>query len=248
MRGSQRCLKANPKLRFYARSKLVAMVLSIEDEDDFIETMAIGFSRAAFSLEGIGPSKELFAAVSTRWLTISEPLLRGYETLIADRPDDEPAFQSFFAEHPQLLDPMAAEIWPHPVLHGARIPDFVIRRFDNSYIAVEIETPAKQLITAGNQLSAPATHAVGQATEYKRFLERLPTAQTHFPNIDEVTCLVVIGMEGALNPDQQQALRNDNRQRHGLQVVGFDWLARRGHAIRENMIKVGVEVRRTRVI
>lgn len=240
-------LERNPALRSYARAKLVAFVLSVEDEDDFIEMVATGFSRASFSLQGIGPARELFAAVSARLLTISEPLLKRYEALITDRPDDEPAFQAFFTEHPQLLDPMVAEIWPQPDLHGALIPDFVIRRFDNSYVVVEIETPAKQLVTSGNQLSSWVTHAVGQVAEYRRFIERLPAAQTHFPDIDEVACLVVIGLENGLNPDQQQVLRNDNRQRHGLQLVGFDWLARRGHAIRENMIKMGVDVRRTRV-
>jgi hypothetical protein len=240
-------LKTNPSLRNYARSKLIAFLLSVEDEDDLIGMIATGFSRASFSNGGTGAAKELFAAVSTRWLTVSEPLLSRYEALIADYPGDEPAFQAFFTEHPQVLDPMAKEIWPEPDLHGALIPDFVIRRFDNSYVVVEIETPAKQLVTAGNQLSSWATHAVAQVAEYRRFIERIPTAQTHFPNIDEVTCLVVIGMEGGLNPDQEQVLRNDNRQRHGLQVVGFDWLARRGRAVRENMIKMGVEVKRARV-
>ena len=240
-------LKSRPEVRSYAKSKLTAFVLSVEDEDDLIDMIATGFSRVSFLRGGANAAKELFAAVSTRWLTISEPLLRKYETLIADRPDDEPAFQVFFTEHPQLLDPMAAEVWPQPALHGAQIPDFVIRRFDNSYVVVEIETPAKQLVTTGNQLSSWVTHAVGQVAEYRRFIERLPAVQTHFPNLDEVSCLVVIGLEGGLNADQQQVLRNDNRQRHGLQVVGFDWLARRGHAIRENMIKAGVEVRRTRV-
>jgi hypothetical protein len=36
---------------------------------------------------------------------------------------------------------------------------------------------------------------------------------------------------------------NHNREHYGLQVVGFDWLARRGRAIRENLIKTGVAVR-----
>lgn len=199
-------LKSNPALRSHARSKLVAFALSVEDEDDFIEMIATGFSRAAFFLQGVGPARELFAAVSARWLTISEPLLKRYEALIANCPDDEPAFQTFFTEHPQLLDPMAAEIWPQPDLHGALIPDFVIRRFDNSYVVVEIETPAKQLVTSGNQLSSRVTHAVGQVAEYRRFIERLPAAQSHFPNIDEVACLVVIGLENGLNPDQQPGL------------------------------------------
>jgi hypothetical protein len=240
-------LEADPTLRDFARSRLIEFVLSVEDEDDLLGMVGSSFSRASWSLEGMGPAKELFAAVSTRWLTVSEPLLKRYETLIAMHSNDERAFQAFFTEHPQILDPMAAEIWPEPDLHGARRPDFVIRRFDNSYVVVEIETPAKQLVTTTNQLSSYVTHAVAQAAEYRRFIERLPAPQTHFPNLDEVSCLVVIGLEAGLNADQQQVLRNDNRQRHGLQVVGFDWLARRGAAVRENMIKTGVEVRHARV-
>jgi hypothetical protein len=170
-------------------------------------------------------------------------LLRRYESLIASHADDERAFQAFFTEHPQVLDPLAAEIWTQPSLHGAQKPDFVIRRFDNSYVAVEIETPAKQLVTLDNQMSAYVTHAVAQVTEYRRFLERLPTAQTHFPNLDQVTCLAVVGLESGLASAQQQALRNYNREHYGLQLVGFDWLARRGRTMRENMIRTGVAVR-----
>jgi len=34
-----------------------------------------------------------------------------YEDLIRNQADNEPAFQNFLAEHPQLLDPMAVQIW-----------------------------------------------------------------------------------------------------------------------------------------
>jgi hypothetical protein len=240
--------RENPGLQAYARSKLVELVLSFEDEEDLLDMVGIGFSRMSMFSGGPAAARELFAAVSARWLTISKAVLARYESLIADRPDDEPAFQAFFTGHPQLLDPMAAEIWPHPDLHGFRIPDFVIRRFDNSYVVVEIETPAKQLITEGNQLSALATHAVAQASDYQRFLERLPNVQIHFPGLDQVTGLAIIGLEGPLRDSQKQTLRNDNSHRHGLQVVGFDWLADRAQAIRENIIRTGIEVRQARVV
>lgn len=143
---------------------------------------------------------------------------------------------------------MATDIWPQPNLHGAREPDFVIRRSDNSYLVIEIETPAKQIVTQENQLAAPATHAVAQVTEYRRFIERLPNVQTHFPDLNDLSCLVVIGLEGALNGDQKQALQNDNQQRHALRVVGFDWLAERARAIQENVIRTGAQVHHARVI
>jgi Domain of unknown function (DUF4263) len=234
---------AHPELANHARSRLVAFVLSIADEDELLGMIAGAFQKAGFSRAGTGPAKEVFAALSTRWLTISEPLLQRYEILIASHSDYEPAFQAFLTEHPQLLDPMAAEVWPQPRLHGAEIPDFVIRRFDDSYVVVEIETPAKQLVTSTNQMSASVTYAVAQAAEYRRFIERLPNAQMHFPKIDQVACLVVVGFEQVLTTSQQQTLRNFNREHYGLQVVGFDWLAHRGRAVRENLIKTGVPVR-----
>jgi hypothetical protein len=233
-----------PELALYAQRKLLSIVLAVEEEDDLLSMMGAALSQASFApTGGLGPAKELFAALSARWLSISEPLIRRYETLIADHPDDEPAFQSFFTEHPQVLDPLAAEIWTQPSLHGAQKPDFVIRRFDNSYIAVEIETPAKQLVTLDNQTSAYVTHAVAQVTEYRRFLERLPAAQTNFPNLDQVTCLAVVGLEAGLTPPQERTLRNYNREHYGLQLVGFDWLARRGRAMRENIVRTGVAIR-----
>lgn len=234
---------AHPELANQARSKLVEFMLSIEDESDLLGMIAGAFHKSGFTQAGIGPAKEVFAALSTRWLTISEPLLQRYESLIVSHPDNEPAFQKFLTENPQVLDPMAAEVWAQPRLHGAEIPDFVIRRFDDSYVVVEIETPIKHLVTSTNQLSASATYAVAQAAEYRRFIERLPAAQTHFPQIDHVACLVIVGLEKGLTTSQQQALRNFNREHSALQVVGFDWVAQRGRTVRENLIKTGPPVR-----
>jgi hypothetical protein len=87
---------------------------------------------------------------------------------------------------------------------------------------------------------------VSQATEYKRFIERLPNVQVYFPDIDELVCLVVIGLERNLNSEQIQALRNDNRQRHALKIVGFDWLAKRALNI-PNVIRTGIRIHRARV-
>ena len=69
-------------------------------------------------------------------------------------------------------------------------------------------------MTSKNQSSASVTCAVAQASEYRRFIERLPNAQTHFPKIDHVECLVVVGLEEGLTESQQQALRNFNREHY----------------------------------
>ncbi len=229
----------------YARGKLVEFVLSIEDEGDVVDIARKGFGYS-FSRSAL-PAREMFAAMAARWLAISAPVIHQYQKLISEKPDDEVVFQKFLSKFPQLLDPMAVDVWPQPDLHGVQEPDFLIRRSDNSYVVVEIETPSKQIITQGNQLGSQATHAVAQATEYKRFIERLPNAQMYFPDIDELACLVVIGLERNLNSKQIQALRNDNGQRQALKIVGFDWLAERALNIQRNIIRTGVRIHIARV-
>jgi len=230
----------------HARRSLLELALSMESDEELIDLAGKGYGSAGM-LEPAS-AREMFAAMSMRWLTVSVPVVARYRRLLADHPHDEPTFQRFFSEHPEMLDPMVVDVWPLPDLHGARKPDFVVRRSDGSYLVVEIETPGKPIVTRSDQLSAQASHAVSQVSEYKRFLERLPNGQIHFPAMDEVTCLVVIGLEGALGPSQMQTLRNDNRQRHTLKIVGFDWLASRAETMRDNMVRSTVRRHTARVI
>jgi hypothetical protein len=144
---------------------------------------------------------------------------------------------------------MALQVWPKPDLHGAKEPDFVIRRIDDSYIVVEIETPAKPLVTGGGQVSAQVTQAVTQAMEYRTFLlERFPQAATFFPEFRNPECLVVIGMERDLSEDQRRALLRENQHRQGVHIVGFDWVAQRAEAITNNIINTDLAVRPMRMI
>jgi hypothetical protein len=106
----------------YARGKLVEYILSLEDDED-----VVGLASKAFRL-GLSPSpvaKEMFAALASRWLAISTPIIHQYQKLISEEPNNEPIFQEFFTRFPQLLDPMAVDVWPQPNLHGAKVPDFV---------------------------------------------------------------------------------------------------------------------------
>ena len=234
--------RTNNALSSHARTKLLELILSLPDEDTVLDVVAGTFTELSF----LGPNvaKETFAALSSRWLAVSRPLLAEYEQLILDHPGDESVFQRFFSSHPQLLDPMAAEVWPQPDIHGAREPDFVLRRFDNTYLVVEIETPSKPLVTKSNpRIAAPATQAVSQATEYRRFIRRLPDVNVHFPGLEDLHCLVVVGLERELDNEQAQALRNDNLRGDSLRIVGFDWLAQRGQVVQENFIRKTVRVR-----
>ena len=176
------------------------------------------------------------------------PTLDEYERLIAERPDDEPAFQRFLTDTPRLLDPMAVQVWPEPNLFGSRQPDFLVRRADDTYIVVEIECPGKLLVTAGGNLSAEVTHAERQATDYRSYLVRHhANAALHFPGFDEPDCLVVAGLERRLDDTRRSVLRDANRHRHCLRIVGFDWLGERARTVAANITRNRVRVARLRM-
>ncbi|MER8599358.1 DUF4263 domain-containing protein [Mesorhizobium sp. M1339] len=170
-------------------------------------------------------------------------MLGEYERLIREAPSHEPSFQDFFSRHPQLLDPMARQVWAQPDFHGALQPDFVIRRFDDSYLVVEIQCPAKKLVTLAGQVAQAAAHAEMQALAYEDFLStRITEARCHFPNFHRADCLVVVGLQDSLTSGQKQALDRANRRKQNSQIVAFDWLLERGRAIVRNVSEGPVEV------
>lgn len=241
------CINDVPVLHDAARLRLNEFIISFPDDDT--AAMAVGFSLQTASFQSVEPAKQLFTALAARWLVISRPTLDHYKELIRTNPTDEAKFQTFFEQFPQLLDPMAYQVWPKPDLHGAKEPDFVIRRTDNSYLVIEIETPGKQIVTESNQFSALVTQAVTQAMQYRSFLlERFPEARMHFPCFQDPDCLVVIGLEEKLSDEQKRALLLENQHRKGVRIVGFDWLASRAAAITQNIIRSNITVHPLRMI
>jgi hypothetical protein len=114
-----------------------------------------------------------------------------------------------------------------------------------TYLVVEIETPSKLLVTHSNKLSAKATHAVAQATDYASFLvERLLNLRQQLPSFRQPECLVVIGMERDLNPAQARALQIENENRHRLRIVGFDRPVKRAESIVHNVVAQRITVGR----
>jgi hypothetical protein len=216
-------------------------ILSFEDDEDLLLALGMQLQRAAMANPRLIDA--LFQAMAGRWLAVSSPTLQAYDELIRDHSDDEPSFQAFLEKHPLILDPMAFDVYPQPSIHGAKEPDFLIRRADDSFLVVEIETPAKPLITTTNKLSAEATYAVAQATDYADFLtERLPSIRQYIPSFRRPDCLVVIGIEGGLNKPQARALRVENESRHRVTIVGFDWLGRRAVSIRDSVVSGTVTI------
>lgn len=229
-----------PAMRAEARHALRMLVMSVP-VDDLLIPVSQSFMHCRVGQAD--HAEELVMALSTKWLKIGPPLLEKFEQMLITHSNDEPAFQSFFCEYPQLLDPMAVQVWSQPDFHGALEPDFVVRRADDSYVVIEIECPAKQLVTGGNRLSQYATHAESQAVEYEDFLSvRAPEARVHFPNFRRAECLAVVGVERTLQAAQRQALLRANGRRQNSKVVGFDWLLGRARAVVSNVGEGRIEV------
>ncbi len=225
----------NLDLRSSAHERLTRYVLALETDADAVRAVAHQLWGVD---DDLGPARELFAALAARWLAVSHVTLDQFEALIRSSAGDEPAFQGFLEAHPQLLDPAAMMVWAQPNIVGAKSPDFVVRRIDNTYLVVEIEVPGKMLVTGGLQLSAEATHAVMQALDYRSFLgRRFELARAHFPEFQEPECLVIIGLERDLTDDQRAALSRANAGYHGLRVVGFDWVLQRASAVARNVTR-----------
>ncbi|MFM9850224.1 MAG: Shedu anti-phage system protein SduA domain-containing protein [Hyphomicrobiaceae bacterium] len=239
-------LASQPNLPEHCRAQLVSLVLSIDAEDDVAHY--IGTAISNFGMSDALAAREVFAALSARWLAVSTPVLQRYEAMIRNTPDSEPKFQEFLTQHPQLLDPMVVTVWPQPNLFGAKFPDFVLRRIDDSYLIIEIETPAKRLITKDGNISSLAVHAERQVTDYQSYLGQRPIeVRASFPNFQEADCLVVCGLENKLSPKQKNALRDVNRTRHRVRLVGFDWLAERARSIAQNVTKHAAQISTVRL-
>jgi hypothetical protein len=225
-----------------ARLRLQDLVLWFEDDDDAASEIAGAMQKRSMLGKDVGVAKQLFIALSARWVAINTPTLAHYGELIRDHQSEEPVFQAFFERFPQMLDPMATEVWARPNLHGFKKPDFVVRRTDDSYLIVEIECPAKPIVTVGEQLSAFVTQAVGQVAQY------LDKARQHFPNFREPDGLAVIGLESSLNSAQAKTLHLENEDRKGIRIVGFDWIARRAEAITRNVMDRGIPTKTVRMV
>ena len=229
-----------------AKKLLNELIMSIRDPNDI--AVYVGVALMGMALTEPTAVGAMFRAMSLRWTAVGLPQLDEYDELLRTPSSDEKALHSFLERNPLFLDPLALRVWSKPDLHGKKEPDFVVQRSDNSYMIVEIEIPNKLLVTAKNQLSADATHAITQVLEYKSFLtERFIEASTTFPNFRMPDGLVVIGREEILSVSQASTLRRENEHRPDIHIIGFDAMARRAHTITRNVIDAPIIVDKARL-
>jgi len=193
--------------------------------------------------------KVLVVALSLRWLRLGPQVIAEYEQLILGSPDDEPTFQHFLQEHPALLDPLAVEVNPQAVVaFSNEKPDFIIRRLDESYLVVEIETPGKRLLLNDGQWADDARHAQLQVENYLENFAQGVEGPEEMQRRRHARGLAVVGLERALSDEQrQQFVQKRIYLSKSIDVVGFDWLAVRASNILKNMLDEPL-VRKTRFV
>ena len=245
MEKLQRLYTDEPSLVTYARTQLRDLSVRV-DEEKALELLQGGLGAEALHDQTV--QNEIVRIFSIRWFTISVGVIEDYFHLISQSQYKESFFQKWFTRYPQMLDPMAASLWPLPNLRGAKKPDFVLQRFDNTYLIVEIKKPTTSLVTADGRISAEVNAALEQVEGYVRYMRKLPELDSLLPRIDNLECLVVAGVEANLSETQVQALRNANSRNATLRTVGYDWLARRAQAINDNLVQQNIHVETLRTI
>ncbi len=241
-----------PDLRQEARAVLVDYLIEEPQHDvmyHFAHALSMLSAGESYARAEGQSFLELIGASAVRWMALSESRLREYEQLLMSARDDEPQFQRFFEATPALLDPMASEIWSKPDFHGRLEADFLIRRFDNKYVVVEIETPGKRLYTA-HQPTADLTHALQQARDYRTYLnDHLYEARQSFPGYHvDAECMVVLGREDELHDDVRRRFGEFNADLQRSQVLGFDALSARARAVRGNLLVSRDAILHTRLL
>ena len=218
-----------------ARRYLNEVMLSVEHDED--AAIYAGVALMSLAARDNGAARSLSRALALRSIAVGPEVLAAYDELLSGTDDDESIFQRFFEKHPLLLDPRAFQVWAQPDFHGRLRPDFVIRTYDDGYVIVEIETPAKPIVTRQGQLSADTTHAISQVLQYADYLRtHLVSAATTFPQFRSPSGMVVIGRESSLDSSKRKVLLVENQSRSNIRIVGFDALADSARKVMDNVI------------
>ena len=176
-------------------------------------------------MSGESPETTLVSEImATATLSISDEICNEAEDLV--RQDLlEKVYQDFFEQHPALLDPLASSVVPRQNLADLWKTDFVVKRFDDQYLFVELEKPRDSLFSNYPQPSCAFSHALGQVMSWFAWIDdNTEYAQKHgFPNIHRPRGLIVIGRDYALNDEQRRMLRMMNElMDHRIQIWTYD--------------------------
>ncbi len=180
---------------------------------------------------------EIFDLFAAGTIKISRQLVEQFNALL-DQTLPEEAYQKFLNSNLVFLDPVASEVIPKQKLGTEYITDFVVRRYDNKYILVEIEKPQDPIFTSANDFTASFTHAYGQILDFQQWIDSHGEyARSLMPGISSPRGLLVIGRRDHLNYENCQKLLRHASNSTTIDVKTFDDLSSDALNLCENIYK-----------
>lgn len=167
-----------------------------------------------------------------------ERILAEFSRVLATAKREED-LQVFLGANPALLDPTHAAVRAKVPL-GRHVTDFVVRRATGEYLLVELENPAKRLLTKSNVQSAALTQAIDQIMDWRRYIEsnlRTVENELDLPGISSRSpALVVIGRRASLTDEQLAKLRIIEGSQSGIRICTYDDLLQDAKSAMEHIV------------
>jgi hypothetical protein len=161
-----------------------------------------------------------------------EAIIEEFEKLL-DKPgvDEVTDIQPFLADPKRwfLLSPSCKQVWPQKMLGNKYKVDYVVLEANDTYLAVEIESPTKKVYKGGKQIEpyAEFTHAEQQVRDYCHYVDRNLDSverEENLPGIFRPRGLVVIGRRRDLSLEGARKLRERNADHSRYTVIVYDVL------------------------
>ena len=169
----------------------------------------------------------------------SSKILGEFKALLDSNPDREQTLQTFLQENPALLCPTHSKMWPKLDL-GAKETDFVFCDANNDYLLVELEKSTHKLFKKDGHLTSAVNHALGQVTDWKRYLEdNLATVQRELKltNISaNPNALIVIGRSNTLTEDNRRKLTSIHNEHPKTKILTYDEVYNNAKTVIENLL------------
>lgn len=159
-----------------------------------------------------------------------EAILVEFERLL-DKPDVDEVrdIQPFLAEPKRwfLLSPSCKNVWPQKMLGNKFRVDFVVQEATDTYVAIEIESPTKQLYKAGKAGApyAEFTQAEQQVRDYCNYIDWNRDSverEEGLAGIFKPRGLVVIGRRRDLSVDAIRKLKERNADEGRYKIIVYD--------------------------
>lgn len=178
----------------------------------------------------------IFDIIVDSSILITKSLLEEFDALINEKKSEE-IYQKFLMKNPVFIDPLSSKVIAKKKLGSEFITDFVVQRFDNEYLVVEIEKPQDNIFTQKGDFSSKFIHAFGQVIDFQEWISsNIAYAQKHLPGISSPQGILVIGLKHSLSDQQNKKLKKFVNNSNNIKIYTYDDLFSRAKNLYNNLI------------